>query len=647
MLLSLYESILIPRLVEERMLLALRQGRLSKWFSGIGQEAISVGATRALEEDEFILPLHRNLGVFTCRGVPLRRLFAQILGRPSGFTQGRDRSFHFGTVDHHIVGMISHLGPQLCVADGIALAHRLRRQAKVTMVFTGEGGTSQGDFHEALNLASCWDLPVLFVVENNGYALSTPPSQQYRCQHLVDRAAGYGMEGHRIDGNDLLGVYDCVRDLTASMRQRPRPILLECETFRMRGHEEASGTDYVPQALLEEWAQKDPLQRVERRLQETGQFPADRLAQMRQRLSQQIADQFEEALAEPPAQADPDREVAEVYRVHAIPSTPPSAPARELRYVDAISEGLACALRRHPELVFMGQDVADYGGVFKVSAGLLEEFGPDRVRNTPLCESAVVGACLGLSIAGIKSVMEMQFSDFASSAFTQIVNNLAKSHYRWGQAADVVVRMPTGGGVGGGPFHSQSLEGTFFHIPGLKIVYPAFPDEAKGLLLAALEDPNPVLFFEHKALYRRLKGAVPEGYYTCPIGKARLLRQGDQVTIVTYGMGVHWALELLDRHPQIDASLLDLRSLQPLDTEAIVAAVRPTGKVIVLHEDTLAGGIGAEIAAHIAEHCFEFLDGPVVRSASLNTPVPFARELEQQFLPPQRFEQQLLQLLRY
>lgn len=646
-MLSLYESILTPRLIEERMLLALRQGRLSKWFSGIGQEAISVGATLALQADEFILPLHRNLGVFTCRGVPLRRLFAQILGRPSGFTRGRDRSFHFGTLEHHIVGMISHLGPQLCVADGLALASRLRGQNKVTMVFTGEGGTSQGDFHEALNLASVWDLPVLFVIENNGFALSTPPSQQYRCQHLVDRAAGYGIEGHRLDGNDLLGVCARVSELATSMRQRPRPVLLECQTFRMRGHEEASGTDYVPEPLVEEWRERDPLLMFERDLLEQGILTPARVTEMRQTLSAHIGQEFEWALAEPAVQSTPQAELADVYCVRTRPVVAPQAAARELRYVDAVAEGLKLSLRQHAQLVFMGQDVADYGGVFKVSQGLLEEFGPERVRNTPLCESAVVGAALGLSIAGIKSVVEMQFADFASCAFNQIVNNLAKAHYRWGQPADVVVRMPGGGGVGAGPYHSQSLEGTFFHVPGLKIVYPAFPDEAKGLLLAAVEDPNPVLFFEHKAMYRRIKGPVPEGYYTCPIGKARVLREGNQVAIVTYGMGVHWALEVLDRHPHISATLVDLRTLQPLDEEAIFAAVRGTGKVIVLHEDTLAGGIGAEVAALIAARCFEYLDGPVLRSASLDTPVPFARELEQDFLPPQRFEAQLLELLSY
>ncbi|MBS2035892.1 dehydrogenase [bacterium] len=629
------------------MLLALRQGKLSKWFSGIGQEAISVGATLALDEDEWILPLHRNLGVFTCRNLPLQKLFAQLLGKASGYSLGRERSFHFGVRDHHIVGMISHLGPQLCVADGLALAQRLRQQPKVTMVFSGEGGTSQGDFHEALNLASVWDLPVLFVIENNGYALSTPPTQQYRCKHLVDRAAGYGMEGHQIDGNDLLLVHRTVQELTRSMRHRPRPVLLECLTFRMRGHEEASGTEYVPEELMARWAEKDPVRTFENYLLREKLLGPEQVESIRRQLNQRISDAFEAALAEESPRPDSQRESSDVYCGFAPVPRPARGETRELRYVDAIAEGLREALEQHFDLVFMGQDVADYGGVFKVSKGLLERFGPERVRNTPLCESAVVGACLGLSVAGMKSIMEMQFADFASCGFNQIINNLAKSHYRWGQNADVVIRFPSGGGVGAGPFHSQSLESTFAHVPGLKIVYPAFPDEAKGLFLAAVEDPNPVMYFEHKALYRRLKGPVPSGYYTTPIGVAREICAGDQVSIITYGLGVHWALEVLQAHPQIRATLLDLRTLLPLDREAIFKAVRASGKALVLHEDTLTGGIGGEIAALIAQHCFEYLDGPVVRCGSLDTPVPFARELENDFMARARFEQQLLELVAY
>lgn len=646
-LLSLYQSILTPRLIEERMLLALRQGKLSKWFSGIGQEAISVGSTLALDEDEWILPLHRNLGVFTCRNLPLQKLFAQLLGKVSGYSHGRERSFHFGVRDHHIVGMISHLGPQLCVADGIALAHRLRHQPKVTMVFTGEGGTSQGDFHEALNLASVWDLPVLFVIENNGYALSTPLSQQYRCKHLLDRAQGYGMEGHQIDGNDLMLVHRTVQELTRTMREQPRPVLLECLTFRMRGHEEASGTDYVPEELTAEWAEKDPVRHFENYLLGEKLLNSQQVESIRSQLNLKISNAFEAALAEAPPQPDSRRESHDVYRAFLPGPRTGAGKIRELRYVDAIAEGMREAMDQHFDLVFMGQDVAEYGGVFKISKGLVEEFGHSRVRNTPLCESAVVGATLGLSVAGIKSIMEMQFADFASCGFNQIINNLAKSHYRWGQNADVVIRLPSGGGVGAGPFHSQSLESTFAHVPGLKIVYPAFPDEAKGLLLAAVEDPNPVLYFEHKALYRRLKGPVPEGYYTTPIGVAREIKGGDQVSIITYGLGVHWALEVLEAHPEIRATLLDLRTLLPLDQEAIFKAVRASGKALVLHEDTLTCGIGGEIAALIAQHCFEYLDGPVVRCGSLDTPVPFSRELENDFMARARFEEALFELLAY
>ncbi|MBI3927706.1 MAG: dehydrogenase [Armatimonadetes bacterium] len=648
LLCRLYRDLLLARMVEERMLLALRQGRISKWFSGIGQEAISVGSAAALEAGEHILPLHRNLGAFTSRGVPLRRLFAQFLGKPGGFTQGRDRSFHFGSPEHHIVGMISHLGPQLAVADGIALADRLDGCGRATLAFTGEGATSEGDFHEALNLAAVWDLPVIFLIENNGYALSTPLHEQYRCDGLVTRAPGYGVEGLQVDGNDVLEVYWAVGQAAASVRKEPRPVLIEALTFRIRGHEEASGTAYVPPELIERWQRRDPVASFFRKLCRFGLWSKEQEGALRAELGAEIEEALAGAYEEPGASFSARIELGGVYRQHEVPQvTSAASDRRDLRFVDAISEGLREGMRRHPELVLMGQDIAEYGGVFKVTRGFLEEFGRERVRNTPLCESAVVGAALGLSIRGKKSMVEMQFSDFASCAFNQIVNNLARVHYRWGQPADVVIRMPTGAGVGAGPFHSQSLEAFFFHCPGLKLVYPAFPEDAKGLLLAALADPDPVLYFEHKALYRRLRGSVPTGYYTTPLGRARWVRQGDEVAIITYGLGVHWALETLEKHPEVGATLLDLRSLVPLDWEAVREAVQRAGKVLVLHEDTLRGGIGAEIAAWIQEHCFEHLDAPVVRCASLDMPVPFARELEREFLPQGRLEETLLELLAY
>lgn len=630
------------------MLLLLRQGRVSKWFSGIGQEAISVGCTLALRPDEYILPLHRNLGVFTTREIPLWRLVAQWQGKPSGFTQGRDRSFHFGTQDYKIVGMISHLGPQLAVADGIALASTLRKDKSVTLVFTGEGGTSEGDFHEALNVAAVWNLPVIFVIENNGYALSTPTSEQFRCEQLSERAASYGMEGVTIDGNDLKEVYSTISELADSIRKKPRPVLVECMTFRMRGHEEASGIKYVPKKLLEEWAKKDPIARFERQLIRNKKLTRKEMAAIRAELLASIDVEVERAFAEPDVEPSAEHELQDVYAPYSsLPAPEGSQEAKQMRLIDAISDGLREGMRKHSDLILMGQDIAEYGGVFKVTEGFVSEFGRDRVRNTPLCESAIVGAALGLSIAGYRSAVEMQFADFVSSGFTQVVNNLAKSHYRWGQSANVVVRMPTGAGTGAGPYHSQSNEAWFTHTAGLKIAYPATPADAKGLLMTALDDPNPVMFFEHKQLYRSVSGEVPLGAHYIPFGQARVHRHGEQMVIITYGAGVHWAHKVADEHPEWSIAILDLRTLVPLDLASIERLVVATGRALVLHEDTLFGGIGGEIAAHIGEHLFEHLDAPVSRVASLDTPVPFAAQLEEQFLPRKRIEESIARLLAY
>jgi 2-oxoisovalerate dehydrogenase E1 component len=644
----MYRELVYPRLVEEKMLLLLRQGRVSKWFSGIGQEAISVGCALALRADEYILPLHRNLGIFTARGVPLWRLVAQWQGKPSGFTNGRDRSFHFGTQDYKIVGMISHLGPQLAVADGIALASTLRKDKSVTLVFTGEGGTSEGDFHEALNVAAVWNLPVIFVIENNGYALSTPTSEQFRCERLSDRAAGYGIEGVTIDGNNLDEVYSTISTLADSIRKKPRPILVECMTFRMRGHEEASGIKYVPKKLLEEWAKRDPIARFERQLLRKKACTKKELASIRAELVASIDADVERAFAEPDVEPSHTRELSDVYAPYSTcPITETAQDVKQMRFIDAISDGLREGMRRHEDLILMGQDIAEYGGVFKVTEGFVSEFSRNRVRNTPLCESAILGAALGLSIAGYRSAVEMQFADFVSSGFTQVVNNLAKSHYRWGQSANVVVRMPTGAGTGAGPYHSQSNEAWFTHTAGLKVAYPATPADAKGLLMTALDDPNPVMFFEHKQLYRSIAEEVPLGVYHVPFGQARVHRAGEQAVVITYGAGVHWAQSVVDRHPEWSIAILDLRTLVPLDLASIERLVAATGRVLVLHEDTLFGGIGGEIAAYIGEHLFEYLDAPVVRVASLDTPVPFAASLEDQFLPRGRLEDSIARLLEY
>ncbi len=647
-LIELYRAILLPRMIEEKMLLLLRKGKISKWFSGIGQEAISVGVTEALDNDEYILPMHRNLGVFTSRKMPLAKLFKQLQGKYNGFSKGRERSFHFGSNDYHIVGMISHLGPQLGIADGIGLASLLKKENKVTAVFSGDGGTSEGDFHESLNVAAVWNLPVIFVIENNGYGLSTPLNEQYKCEDLTDKAIGYGMEALQIDGNNILAVYDTIKTYAESIRLAPRPVFIECKTFRMRGHEEASGTKYVPKELFDEWSKKDPVENYESFLSEEAVLTDELRLTIRNDFKESIDIALDETFAEPEIVPDTESEINDVYAPYRqIITAPASDKKSPKRLVDAISDGLRQSLEKFDELVIMGQDIAEYGGVFKVTENFYKDFGKDRIRNTPLCESAIIGTALGLSIKKMKAVVEMQFADFVTCGFNQIINNLAKIHYRWGQNADVVVRMPCGAGVGAGPFHSQSNEAWFFHTPGLKIFYPSNPYDAKGLITAAIEDPNPVMYFEHKALYRSITEDVPDDYYTIESGKARLITEGDDITIVTYGMGVHWAKKILEEMKEVSIELIDLRTLLPWDKDAVESSVKKTGKLLILHEDTLTGGIGAEIAAHISEHCFEFLDAPVMRSASLDTPIPFAVTLEENFFQKSAFESKLRQLANF
>ena len=646
-LLKIYKNLLLPRLIEEKMLILLRQGKITKWFSGWGQEGISVGCSYAMEKEEYILPMHRNLGVFTTREIPLNRLFSQFQGKLSGFTKGRDRSFHFGTQEYKLVGMISHLGPQLGIADGIALSNKIKKNKKSTLVFTGDGGASEGDFHESLNVAAVWDLPLIFCVENNQWGLSTPSEEQFRCKQFIDKGIGYGMNAIQVDGNNILEVIRTVRKINEEIRENPKPFLLELMTFRMRGHEESSGTKYYPEGLQDEWAKKDPVLNFELYLLEQGILTKESIEEIKKSFKDEIQAGFDTANAEDAIIPNIEVELADIYAPFKQEVQKPNGPLVEKRFIDAIQDALIQSMERYPDLILMGQDIAEYGGAFKVTEGLLEKFGKERVRNTPLCESAILGASLGLSISGMKAMVEMQFADFVTCGFNQIINNLAKINWRWGQNADVVVRMPTGAGTAAGPFHSQSNEAWFFHTPGLKILYPSNPYDAKGLLNAAIEDPNPVLFFEHKGLYRSIKEEIPSDYYTVEIGKAAIVSEGKDFTIITYGAGVHWAKEAITKFPDTSAEIIDLRTLLPLDTESIYTSVKKTGKVIVLHEDCMMGGIGGELAALISENCFEYLDAPVIRVASLDTPVPFAVALEEQFLPKERLISAISSLLNY
>lgn len=647
---DLYKAIVLPRMIEEKMLINLRQGKITKWFSGIGQEAIAVGVTKALKDQEYIFPMHRNLGVFTSRDVSLETLFLQFQGKRGGFSDGRDRSFHFGTNEHHIVGMISHLGPQFALGSGVALANLLDKKKEVCVVFSGEGGTSEGDVHEAMNVASVWNLPVIFVIENNGYGLSTPVEEQYACESLSDRGVGYGMDAYQIDGNNILEVHNTIEEIRKDITRKPRPVLVECMTFRMRGHEEASGTKYVPKKLMDAWAKKDPVEKFEAFLLKKKYIDKAFIQKVRDEHSATIQQALDAAYGSAKIELNDsltEIEEGQLFAENNSPSIEPKKATSEKRFIDAISDALRYSMEEHDNLVIMGQDVADYGGVFKITDGFMKAFGKARVRNTPICESAIVGIGLGLSIKGYKSIVEMQFADFVTCAFNQIVNNLCKIHYRWGQNADVVIRMPAGGSVSAGPFHSQSNESWFFHSPGMKIVYPSNPYDAKGLLISAINDPNPVMFFEHKALYRSLKDEIPDSAYTIPIGEAKVVKAGEDITIITYGLGVHWAIETLEKHPDINAELIDLRTISPLDKNCFIESVKKTGKAIVLHEASLSGGLGGEISAIINQHCFEYLDGPVVRCASLDTPIPFATALEQNYLPKDRFETALLELVAY
>lgn len=463
----------------------------------------------------------------------------------------------------------------------------------------------------------------------------------------MSKGVGYGIEAEKIDGNNILEVYDTMKRISNNMRKDPKPFILECKTFRMRGHEESSGTKYIPDKLFDEWGKKDPVVNYEGYLIEKKLLSQNEIEAIKEDYKSNIEEAIDKAFGEADIIANEEEEINDVYYAQDYnPITIKTENQSEKRFIEAISDSLYQAMERDERVLLMGQDIAEYGGVFKVTKGFLEKFGSDRVRNTPIIESGVLGAALGLSVEGYKPIVEMQFSDFVTCGFNQIVNNFAKLHYRWGQKADVLVRMPTGAGVGAGPFHSQSTEGWFLQTPGLKIVYPSSPSDAKGLLTSSIEEPNPVLFFEHKALYRKIRQDIYDDEYSIELGKGKVVSSGNELSIITYGYGVHWALEAKEKSGY-DIEIIDLRTLIPYDKKIIEQTISKTNKVLLLQEDTITGGIMAELAAYISEELFHELDAPVVRVASLDTPVPFTDSLESQFLPNSRLMHKIEQLIKY
>ena len=650
--LELYKALLTPRLIEEKMLSLLRQNKISKWFSGIGQEAISIGVVEACSPDDVILPMHRNLGVFTHRKVPFYPLFCQLFGKADGFSNGRERSFHFGTLEHGIVGMISHLAAMMPVADGLALARKLRGDQSIAVSFCGDGATSEGDFHEALNLAAVWKLPVVFVIENNGYGLSTPTNEQFACKDLVDRAKGYGIKGFQVDGNDVFDVLNTM-SRARKLALKGTPVLIEAMTFRMRGHEEASGTAYVPDDMFNEWSKKDPISRMEQYLADHFKLTEQDFQRLRTEIKSSFNSDLKAAIQADEPVFDESSELQAVYApTPTLPTISKDTYHKEnveKRYVDAIRDGLYQGLKENPTAVFMGQDIAGYGGVFKISEGFLDEFGSDRIRNTPIIESGILGAGLGLSLDGFHPVIEMQFADFVSCGMNQIIQNIAKSHYRWSPPIPLTIRLPYGAGVGAGPFHSQSPEGWFMPHAGLKILVPSSVKDAQDMLYSALFEPNPVLLFEHKKIYRSVKEMVPSEAERVDFSKAYCVIEGQDASIITYGMGVHWAKELSHHMlaEGVNIEVIDLRCLSPIDWDTVLVSVKKTHRVLLLQEASETMGPMSEIAAYISEHGFNYLDAPIIRVSSLNTPIPFNKQLEQGYLAHSKLENRMKQLLSY
>jgi pyruvate/2-oxoglutarate/acetoin dehydrogenase E1 component/TPP-dependent pyruvate/acetoin dehydrogenase alpha subunit len=665
-LLKLLYGLRLTRSLEERLEFKLyRQGRIyGSVFTSRGQEALSVGGALAFEPSDVLCPSHRDMGVYLLRGMTVERVLGNYMGREIGPCRGRDGNIHTGDMELGLVAFVSHLADSIPVAAGVALSYRMRQRPNVAGVFFGDGASSRGDFHEGLNFAAVHRLPVVFICNNNQYAYSTPLHLQMAVPGVAERSIGYGFPTHTVDGNDVIEVHRVVSEAVRRARTGGGPTLIEGRTFRMTGHSGHDDASYVPRELLEEWARKDPIERLVETLQGEGLLSEEESAELDRRIEEEIDRGLEAAERSP----EPAAESA-LLEVYSDPpyraATPPWRQRRDERtpverlaaapvlaaprlgegaadrdsavtYVDAIRQGILEEMEADPDVFILGEDIGRYGGAFKATRGLYERFGAERVIDTPISESGIVGAAIGAALAGMRPIVEMQFIDFISCAFDQITSFAAKCRYRWGPSVPIVVRGPCGGGVSGGPYHSQNVESYFLHTPGLKIVAPATARDARALLRSAVRDNDPVLYFEHKYLYRRVREILPPAEEDIvPIGKAVCRRRGRDLSIVTFGAMVYRALEAAETLAAegAEVEVLDLRTLLPLDTDALLESVARTGKVILLHEATLTGGIGGELAALIAEHVFEYLDGPIRRIAAADTPSPFSRSLESYTLP--------------
>lgn len=675
---ELYEALCLVREFDDRVSILHKQGKIvGGAYSGRGQEAIQVGICQVLQDGDVIFPLHRDLGVPLLRGIDPGIVMAGLLGRREGLSGGRDSFLHTGDPAKGVVGATSMLGATLPVATGVALAFKLRKWKSISVALFGEGASSRGDFHEALNFAGIHKLPVIYLCENNFYAYSTPTRLQMPVETVAERAEAYGMKGVRVNGNDLLRVLSVTEEAARRARAGEGPTLIECLTYRIHGHSEHDPAKYREQEELVEWEGRDPIDLFELHLAKRGHD----VPTLREEVRLKVREIADRAIAIAEASPLPDPEAA-LEAIWCLPDTAPAGPApapsgprpsgptaeaagglpvraeipdgtmhwdqtagadpashtkEGTTYIEALRLALDEEMDRDENVILLGEDIGALGGAFGVTKGLIEKYGDQRVIDTPISESLIIGAAVGAGIVGMRPVAEMQFADFISCGFDQIVNTAATLSYRHsGRVAPrLVIRAPSGARIHGGLFHSQNVESFFLSTPGLKIVAPATAADARGLMKAAIRDDNPVLFLEYKYLYRRERAKLSASGDVVPIGVAVVKRPGRDLSIVTYGPTLPICLEAADALSAegIEAEVVDLRTIKPLDMEMIRASVERTGRLLIVHEDRRFNGLGAEIAARIAEEMFEFLDAPIMRVASLDTHYAFSPPMEDAILP--------------